>query len=341
MNGLERVVAAVGHQPVDATPVMPVLLMQGARMLGLPLSTYFGKPDRIADGQLRLLERFDADAVYAFPHIVQDVLPWGSQIDLHDDGPPSVRGMIVREHLDAARLVAPDPTRHPYTRGTLATAERLARAVKGERLIVGAVIGPFSLPSMLMGTRKFLEVLLDPELRRTVLAPLLEVTLAYSTRWAQAQLDAGCDLVVVAEGIASRSIVDEDTFLRDALPVLRRFVGGVRGLVALEPVGHGEPLLPHVRDLGLAAVLLGESDGVVASRRALGGATAIVGTINNLKLLRWTPERIEFEGRRLIAEAGPGFVLANQGPEVPFDVPDASIEALVRAARSARALSRA
>lgn len=112
-------------------------------MLGLPLSTYFGKPDRIADGQLRLLERFDADAVYAFPHIVQDVLPWGSQIDLHDDGPPSVRGMIVREHLDAARLVAPDPTRHPYTRGTLATAERLARAVKGERLIVGAVIGPF------------------------------------------------------------------------------------------------------------------------------------------------------------------------------------------------------
>ena len=336
MNSVERIVAAVTHQPVDRTPVIPVLLMQGAQMLGLPLSEYFGRPGRVPEGQLRLLERFDGDAVFAFPHIVQDVLPWGSEIDLHDDGPPSVRGMVVKDVEAAANLVPPDPTRHMYTRSTLAAAGVLAKHVKGERLIVGAVIGPFSLPSMIVGTRRFLEILVEPELRRRVLPPLLEATLAYSTRWAQAQLDAGCDLVVVAEGISSAALVDEATFVRDSLPLLQRLVKDVKGLIAIEPVGHALEILPHLKGIGAAAFLLGESDNVTAARRALGPAAAIVGTINNLKLLRWTPERVEFEGRRLIAEAGRGFILGNQGPEIPLGVPDATIDALVRAARTGR-----
>ncbi|MEZ5101929.1 MAG: uroporphyrinogen decarboxylase family protein [Thermoleophilia bacterium] len=337
MTGAERIVAAVLGDPVDVTPVAPVLLMQGARVLGVPLGRYFGEPGRIAEGQLALLDRFGHDAVFAMPHVVQDVLPWGAGIDLHDDGPPSVNGMVLSSYEDIERVAVPDPTRHPYCRHTLRAAEALARRVKGQQLIVGAVIGPFSLPTMLMGTRKLLSLLLEPEpVRRRFLPTLLEKTTAYASRWASAQLDAGCDLVVVAEGIASATILDEATFLRDARPALERFVARTPGLLALELVGHGLPFLPHLRDLGVAGFLIGESDRVDAARRAIGPGKALIGNVNNLKLLRFEPERVEFEARRVIAAAGPGFVLSNQGPEIPWDVPDASIEALVRAARSSR-----
>jgi uroporphyrinogen decarboxylase len=335
VNGLERILAAVTGGRPDLTPVAPVLLMQGAKVLGEPLSTYFGTPRRIAEGQLALVERFDHDAVFAFPHVVQDVLPWGSAIDLHDDGPPSVRGMLLDDLESIPSLTVPDPTRHAYTRGTLEAARQLAARVKGDRAIIGAVIGPFSLPSMLMGTKRFLSLLADDAATRERLLPvLLAKMVEYTTRWAQAQLDAGCDLVVIAEGISSASVIDEATFQRHALPTLRETVRRIRGPVALEPVGHAAPFLRHYRDLGIAALLLGEADPLPQARRALGPNLALMGNLNNLKLLRLTPERVRFEARRAIAEAGPAFILSNQGPEVPFDVPDAVIDALVRAART-------
>lgn len=333
MTSVGRILAEVGLKPVDRTPVMPVMLMQGAKALNLPLETYFGKADRLAQGQLALVERYNQDAVFAIPHIVQDVLPWKSGIDFHPNGPPSVNKMVIRSYEDILDLKTPDPTAHPYLRKSLEAAKELARRVKGDRLIVGAVIGPFSLPSMLMGTSRFLGLLLaPPQERERYLRPLLDRMLEYTQAWIRAQHEAGCDLVVVAEGISSATIIDEATFREFALPTMERLRKGIQGYLALEFVGSATPFLRYVRDLGFVAWLVGEEDGVVEPRKRVGPNGALVGAINNLKLLRWRPERVEFEARRLIREAGPGFILSNQGPEIPWETSAENIEALLRAA---------
>lgn len=338
MNSLQRILAAVKGEPVDRTPVLPVMLMQGARELGMPLEQYFGRPTRLAEGQLRLLERFGHDGVFAFPHIVQDVLPWGSSLTFHEDGPPSVAKMVIRNFEDILDLKAPNPADNPYLRHTLEAAEALSRDVGDEKLVVGAIIGPFSLPTMLMGTRKFLDILDEPALRERYFEPLMAAMIEFSAQWVKAQLEAGCHLVVFAEGIASATIIDEDTFLKYAKPVMERFVDRVRsiagseGFLALEFVGHGLPYMHHVRDLDVAGFLIGETDLVTEARAAIGPTKALIGNINNLKLLRWGPERVQFEARRVMAQAGPGLILANQGPEIPWGVPYANIEAMVKAA---------
>lgn len=337
MTPVERILAAAGLQAVDRAPVLPVMLQQGARMLNVPLTDYFGRPTQLAEGQSRLVERFEHDAVFAFPHIVQDTLPWGAGIDFHEDGPPSVNRMVIRRYEDIADLPVPDPCTHPYLANTLSCARTLAARFKGDRLIVGAVIGPFSLPSMLMGMGKSLALLVQHEEERQRYFPLLmEKMIAYTRRWAQAQLDAGCDLVVVAEGMASASLITEKTFLKYALPVLQECFGGIKGLTGLELVGDGLPFMAHVRDLPCAAMLVGSTDRLGQVRKALGRQKLIVGNLNNLKLLHWDHERVEFEARRAIKEAGPGFALCNQGPEIPWNVPDANIEALIRAAHRTR-----
>ncbi|MCF6286388.1 MAG: uroporphyrinogen decarboxylase family protein [Candidatus Hydrogenedentes bacterium] len=335
MTPVERVLAAAGLEPVDRAPVLPVLLQQGARMLDIPLKSYFGEPIRLAEGQSRLIDRFNHDAVFAFPHIVQDTLPWGAGMDFHDGGPPSVNHMVITRYEDIGELITPDPCAHPYLRNTLRAAEELARRYKGDRLIVGAVIGPFSLPSMLMGMGKALALLIHhEEYRRNYFPILMEHMMAYTQRWAQAQLDAGCDLVVLAEGMASASLLTQATFLEYALPTIQQWMAGVKGLVGLEMVGDALPFMSHLRDLPCAALLVGSTDRLRDVRKILGHQKLIIGNINNLKLLHWDAERVEFEARRAIKEAGPGFALCNQGPEIPWHVPDENIEALVRAAHS-------
>ena len=338
MTPVERILAAAAHQRVDRAPVLPVLLQQGARMLDIPLTSYFGEPKRLAEGQSRLVDRFGHDAVFAFPHIVQDTLPWGAGIDFHVDGPPSVNRMVIHRYEDIADLKAPDPLANPYLAHTLKAASELAHRYKGDRLIVGAVIGPFSLPSMLMGMGKILDLIFHQEaLRRIYFLPLMERMMTYTQRWAQAQLDAGCDLIVVAEGMASASLLTEKTFLEFALPVLKEFQAGIKGLVGLELVGDALPFMKHLRDLPCAALLVGSNDRLRETRMILGKQKLLIGNLNNLKLLHWDAERVEFEARRAIREAGHGFALCNQGPEIPWNVSDANIDALIRAAHSARA----
>lgn len=342
MNGRERILAAAGLAAVDRPPVLPVLLMQGARELGIPLTQYFSNPARLAEGQIRLLERYHHDGVFAFPHIVQDVLPWGADIAFHEGGPPSLSKMAFKTVEDLVAAPIPDPTRHAYLRNTLQAAAELKRQVGNEKLVVGAVIGPFSLATMLLGTGKYLSLLFDDADRfRRLWPPLVRSMVEYSSKWARAQFEAGCDLVVFAEGIASATILDERTFLREAKPVLEEFVRRTKGILALEWVGDGRPFLKHTKDLGVAAFLVGSTDSLVECRRALGPQKALIGNINNIKLQRWEPERIQFEARRAIAQGGKGFILSNQGPEVPWAVPDEAIAALVSAATGSRTLAAA
>lgn len=337
MTPVERILAAASLQPLDRPPVLPVLLQQGARMLNVPLTSYFGEPTHLVEGQCRLVDRFEHDAVFAFPHIVQDTLPWGADIDFHEDGPPSVNRMVIQRYEEISQLRAPDPCANPYLLQTLKTAGELARRYKGDRLIVGAVIGPFSLPSMLMGMGKTLDLIFHQEsLRRAYFAPLMDQMMTYTRRWAQAQLDAGCDIVVMAEGMASASLLTEKTFVEYALPVLRESLAGIKGLVGLELVGDALPFMKHLRDLPCAALLVGSTDRLRDTRAILGKQKLLIGNINNLKLLHWDPERVEFEARRAIREAGLGFALCNQGPEIPWHVSDANIEALIRAAHRSR-----
>lgn len=334
MKPLERILAAVRNDPLDRPPVMPVLLQQGARALGLSLRDYFGDPKRLADGQTALVDRFGHDAVFAIPHVVQDTLAFGAGLTFHDEGPPSVNRMVIDRYDSIAGLEVPDPTKIPYLARTLQAATELAKRHKGERLIVGAVVGPFSLPSLLMGTGKFLDLLLrHADHRSTYLARLLDVMVEFTSKWANAQLAAGCDIVVFAEGIASATILSEKTFVADALPVLKRFCSEVKGLKALELVGDTLPFAKHVAALDVAAFLIGSNDPPAAMRQAIGNGRALIGNLNNLKLLRWNAERVRFAARRAIHEAGPGFILSNQGPEVPFAVPEENILALIEAAR--------
>ncbi len=333
MNSLERIVAAVGLQPVDRTPVLPVLLQQGAPMLNMSLSDYFADPRHVYEGQMRLVDRYGHDGVFAIPHVVQDTLPWGASLDFHDDGAPSVNRMVIDRYEEIAQLPLPDPRDHPYLRRTLKNAEELAKTWKGKRLIVGAIIGPFSLPSMLMGMGKSLGLLLRHRDAYARFYPTLrERMMEYCLAWAKAQYEAGCDIIVAAEGMASASLISEATFLREALPVLREFSTRAGGLVGMELVGDAMPFARHLRDLPCAVLLVGSSDPLDAMRQSIGPAKALMGNLNNLKLLRWDEDRVEFEARRAIHQAGPGFILSNQGPEVPLATPEANIDALIRAA---------
>ncbi|MFQ5652734.1 MAG: uroporphyrinogen decarboxylase family protein [bacterium] len=336
MNSLERCVAAIQFAPPDRFPVIPVLVMQGAKELRLPLERYFRRGKHLAEGQMRLLEKYDHDAVFGFPHVVEDVLPFGAGLRYFETGPPSVDRMCIRDFSDLAGLKPPEPGNHEQLVETAKCLETLARRVKGDKLIIGGVIGSFSLPSMLMGTEKYIKLLFSREGEfETYFPHLMNVCIEYTSRWANMQLEAGADIIVIADGIASNSILRRHEFEQKALPVITELLARIKGFIGYEFVGEGQEFIQFLNGKGAHLFLLGSTDDMTACRDLAGGATALMGNINNIKLLRWSPERVEFEVKKLVDRWGPsgGLIIGNQGPEIPFHVPETNIHALVQAVR--------
>ena len=246
MNSLQRVLTAATFQGPDRPPVFLVLLQQGAIEMGLPLAQYYSKGSFLADGQTRLLEKYGHDCVVGVPHIVEDTLPFGTDLKYYDFGPPSVTGMSISRYEQILDLKVPRAADHPQLRETLSAIERLAARYKGQVPILGAAIAPFSLPSMIMGTKHFIHLMKDTTgLRQKYWAPLMKICIEYVTQWANDQLRAGADIIVLADGMASADILTPQEFQMDALPTVREAISKISGYVAYEFVGKAEALLPY------------------------------------------------------------------------------------------------
>ncbi|MBX7169173.1 MAG: hypothetical protein K1X74_22755 [Pirellulales bacterium] len=341
MNSIARVLGALhfgrgGFAPPDRVPVFPVPLMQGALVYGCTVEEYFAMPaEKIARAQVELNRMLDGvpDAVAGFPHVIEDVTGWGLTLVHHyRNSTPATGGMLIREFTELSGLRAPRPEASAQLAKTRDVIGALRGMIGGEKVVLGACIAPFSLPSMLMGTSKWMRLLFTAELRKRYLQPLLEVCQQFVVEWARLQLQAGAHVVVLADGMASATMLPRAMFEDFARPLVRDTIRQIGGMVAYEPVGRIEPFVDACADLGAVALLIGEEDDVATCKRKLGGRLGLVGNVNNMKMRRWSPARIELVAKRALRAGMPGygFILGNQGPEIPFDVSLDQIAALVQ-----------
>ncbi|MDZ7269334.1 MAG: uroporphyrinogen decarboxylase family protein [candidate division KSB1 bacterium] len=333
---LERLLAAISHKESDRIPILPILLQQGAKELGMPLQEYFTNGEKLAEGQERLLEKYGHDGVIGVPHVVEDLLAFGQKLVYFPNGAPVLGSMAITRFHEIDSLRPHDPTEVPELRQTLLAIELLARRFKGKVPIFGAGIAPFSLPSMFIGTEKWLQLLFDDEqMRLQYLDKFLAVSMEFCVNWMNRQLAAGADAVIIADGMASATILLRKQFQDWAVPVIKQTISRINGPVVYEGVGSLGQFAELLPELGAVAVVLDRTDDLAACKKVLQGKVAMVGNLNNIAMIDWTPEEIEQQVKTacLAAKAGGGFILANQGPEMPYDVPDANIQAFVEAGK--------
>jgi len=340
MTPYERVMAVVRGETPDCVPVFAELLLQGAAELDLGLEEYFSRGEYVAEGQLRLFDKFGHDCVAGIPHVVEDISAFGARLMYFHNGPPSAGEMIIRSYDDIERLDVPDPADSPLLQETLTTIEILRQQVGGHVPILGGCIAPFSLPSMLMGTEMWMQLLFLEEepVRDAVLPRLLDVTQQFCIRWANMQLAAGADAIVLADGMASAAVISRRQFINLALPIIQATVPQINGLVVHEGVGDLHPMLDLMVGTGVGGVMLTYRDDLTQARQMVGPDMVLLGNLNNIEMRRWTPAEMAEHALDALDQAAPhgGFILSNQGPEIPLGVSDEAIHAMVQAAHSWR-----
>jgi len=335
MNSIERIVSTLKFEKPDRVPVIAQVFGHAAAVAGMNLGEYIRDGEMLARGQIRALDRYGYDAVFALMDTYVETEAVGSVLTYFNNKYPIVKSYALSQDTDPDNLTFPDPYQDGRMPELLKAAGILREEAGDEVLVVGCVLGPLTVTTQLLGIEKALYLAIDePERFSRILDFATEVVIQFG----KAQLDAGVHLPVVFDPSASPVVIPPLFFYEYELPRLTRLFSSLseHGAAAnwLHIAGPADPILPYYPEAGVNIANFDYSISPSVAQKAL-PRTVLDGNIKPWSFVEATPEEITLESARLLdrfAHRG-GFILSS-GCEIPPESRQENVAAMVMAARA-------
>jgi|SRR5271157_1687152 len=338
MNSRERVFAMLDGRPVDCLPVMPITMMFAAGQIGAKYFAYTTDYHVLAEAQIRTAEEFDFDHVSAIAE-TREAPDCGATVEYFEDQPASIveAQALLADKKTLAQLKVPDPLSggrmHDRVKGLALLKQRVGR----HKIVEGWMEGPCGASADLRGINTLMiDFYDDPVFVRDLFDFVFEVGM----RFAQAQVEAGADVIGIGDPAAS--LVGPKLYQDFVWPYEKKMVDGLHALgarVRLHICGNTRRILEGMGRLGCDFVDLDSMVPVEEAREKMGPAQVVLGNLDPVRDLRnGTPQSVYAAVAECHRQAGPRYIVG-AGCEVPRDTPAANVHAMVRYARQHHAVA--
>lgn len=328
MTSMARVVAALSHQEADRIPLMLLFSMYGAREREISVKDYFYDPDLVVTTQLLLQKKYRSDCLFSFSYAAIETEAFGGEVLFVDDGPPNAGEPLISSLAAIPSLTLPDLATSPGLQRILAVTRGLKQAAGDSIPIIGVVMSPFSLPVMQLGFEKYLQLIyFQPKL----FAQLMALNSAFCVNWANAQLAAGATTICYFNPLASPTIIEKETYLKTGYPLDCQTLAKIKGPTATHLAsGIVMPVLDQLIASKTALLGFGQGDDAAVLKARAQNRIALVGNLNGIEMVNWSPEKTRETVKTLIRQAGPGggLLISDSHGEIPYQVPAAVLAAI-------------
>jgi uroporphyrinogen decarboxylase len=313
MNARERFLAVLDKRLPDRVPTFEIIIHPKVIEALCPGGTYADFVEAmdiegVITGTPSSL--YSKTVVDAERHLVRD--EWGVLRQTGVEVVPFPMGGPIATMDDVLAYKAPDP----FAPGRLQQLEDLLRRFQGQRAVGVHLHDSFNYPTYLMGMDKLLMALyLDPDLVRAV----VEISVAHSLSMIERATSMGADFILFGDDYASSAgpLMRPEQFEEFFLPGLATVVQAAKSRgarVIKHSCGRITALLDMIVGTGVDALhpldqAAGMDMAAVKAKYGVGGAgrIAVCGGINCGETLSdWTPEQVQEEVRRRLAELAPG-----------------------------------
>jgi uroporphyrinogen decarboxylase len=322
MNSMQRTMAALGQQEPDRVPLFLLTTLHGAQELGMSIEEYYSRAEYVVEGQIRLLKKYRGDCLYSFFYASIETEAWGGITDYLPDGPPLCGPPPIRSFKEIDRLEPPKVMDSPGLVRVL-EVNRLLKAQVGDTVpIIGVAISPFSLPVMQIGYDRYIELLYEQPER---FERLMQVNIAFSVEWANAQLAAGATAICYFDPVSSTTSIPRELYLKTGQQVAKRALAQINGPTATHMAsGRCLPIIADIADTGTAIVGVSSHENIAELKMAANKRVSLLGNLNGIEMRRWTPAQVEAQVKRVIAGGGHGggLLLGDNHGEIPWQVPE-------------------
>lgn len=335
ITAMERLVAAIDGERSDRIPVFCNLIDQGAREMGISLREYYADGELVAEGQLRMREKYGYDNVWDLFYVGREAELLGcDKILFAEDGPPNVADFVIKNYDDIERLEIPDDLlSHPRFEQSVRCMRVLRREVGGKNPICVYLSSSMTLPTMLMGMEAWLQLLLTGPVE--VRDELLRKCSLLFQKQIAAYRELGADVLLYSQPFGSPDILPMRLIREITLPWMAEDLepGGMAGVVYYCGSSQFNPVIEDViQRFGIGTYYLSPWDDVAEGKRIIAGRGLTCGVINDIKLLDWSEAEVRAEVERIIDAGMPGGRFLFGTLVMPYHIPERNIRALLEAA---------
>lgn len=336
MNSRERVLGHIAGRPVDRLPLMPITMQFACDLIGAKYRDYATDYRVLVEAQMRAAEQFDFDYVNTMSDPAREAADCGATVEFFENAPAAIveERAVLGDKTRLATLTIPDPFGGGRMHNGVKAIALFREKLLGERLVEGWIEGPVAEAADLRGLNTLmLDFYDDPVFVRDLFEFVVEMEL----RFAQAQVEAGVDLIGV--GDAAASLVGPQIYEQFVWPYEKKLIDGLHALgaqVRLHICGNTRFALDGMGRLGCEIVDLDSLSPIGEARARMGASQILLGNINPVTALReGNPETVFQALAECYRQAGPRYIVG-AGCEVPRDTPPGNVRALFEFARSLR-----
>jgi [methyl-Co(III) methanol-specific corrinoid protein]:coenzyme M methyltransferase len=324
MTSRERVIAGIKDDEYDRLPVInptSVATLDSCKIAGVTFSEVHLNADKMAALAAVSHEKLGFDSVSPYFSVVQEAAALGCQIDWGaGDVMPNQKSSVYK---DPDEFKMPKDLLDRLPLKTVNDAIRLLRKKFGDEVaIIGKVMGPWTLSYHLYGVENFLvDTVEEPERVHAFLDKFKDISL----KFAEAQLDAGADIITWADH-ATADLVGAESYKEFLLPVHKMVNKRLKDkTLILHCCGNTADRIAYFSEAGFP-VFHFDSKNDVSKAMASAGNMKLTGGLNNPEvLLKGTTEDVKNNVLQLLDK---GIKLVSPECAIPVKVPNENLKAI-------------
>lgn len=331
MNSYERVLARLQGLPVDRPPNFNIFMTFAVKYINRPLAHYYRDFRVLVEANLAVLKSFSPDIVQAISDPYREAVDFGLNVEFPDNNLPVIREPLLKDPSDLKTLMIPDPATSPRMSDRLEAIRLFRETVGGEVPIMGWVEGALAEAADLRGVTNLMLDLIE---RPKWVEVLNEICTEVAIKFAQAQIDAGADIIGLGDAIASQ--ISPEMYRRFALPYEKSIFAAVhdkQAFARLHICGNTNKILADMVESGADIIDL---DWMVDMGKAgihYGDQVSFCGNFDPVSvLMQGTPETVYEATIKSLREGGPRCFSA-AGCEVPLNTPEENLHSQNKAIR--------
>ncbi|AKB56311.1 MULTISPECIES: methylcobamide:CoM methyltransferase MtaA [Methanosarcina] len=294
-----RLLAALEGKPVDKVPVCSVTqtgIVELMDKVGAAWPEAHTNPELMAKLAIANYELSGLEAV-RLPYCLT-VLgeAMGCEINMGTKNrQPSVTASPYPKNLDGAAVPA-DLLQRNRIPAVLEAIKIVREKVGPDVPIIGGMEGPVTLASDLISVKSFMKWSIK---KTDLFEQALDISTEAAIAYANAMVEAGADVIAIADPVASPDLMSPDTFRQFLQSRLQKFSASVNSVTVLHICGKVNAILSDMADCGFEGLSVEEKIGNAAEgKKVIGDRARLVGNISSpFTLLPGPIDKIKAEAK--------------------------------------------
>lgn len=336
MIPIERMTAYNNGDQVDRLPCVPIVGNTAARVIGVKVSEFKGNGKLIAKAQVEAYKLFKYDIIRIFTDLYTQAEAMGAKIHYPFDETAYHEAPAINDISQIDQLQPADPYKDGNLPHHLEAMKIAVDEVGQEAVVTGAVTGPFTNASILIGTELLIKLTLkDP----SIVHKLCEVSLATSLNYVKAIIDAGCT-PSLTDAMSSCAIIGPKQFKEFSFPYLKRLIDYIHSRdkkVTLHICGNTRPVWELMAMTGADCLSIDTDADLLEAKRMIGDKVRLMGNVRPSEtMLMGTPADVRRETVECIMKCfdnPKGYIVAS-GCSLPTETPFENIHAMLDTVRT-------